>query len=575
MVAPVQQHRAVSIGNSVLVAGGLNGGATVSAAELYDPSNGLGCTSGTQCASGFCVNGVCCDTACNQGCGACNLAGKVGVCSAIASGTLCRGAAGPCDVPENCTGSSVSCPANTFVAGGTTCRGAAGECDLAEVCTGTSADCPPDAKKAAAAACGDDGNGCTSDQCDGTSDACGHPNACAGFQVCASNACCTPLSCAAAMRECGSVSDGCGGTLNCGSCPNTSHCSVAGQCVPDPSIGHAATGVDVCEELVEDLTIIVSQSGCNYPSITDCLNPLDPAPPECCIPGLPSNFCFVDPGCLAYQFIQQIEQTIKAGQIYCSADAFNAENFAEALVGGHIENLSNILANGTIPFSIDELYHLYLDILTEAGRNIPGNVQTIIADLVSPIYNNGATGFAFTDMQNVKIVSSDLPTASKLLPGGRLAITLGPVIVVRADLYNALTDPANAGITTNQLLNQSVVDTCCTEGSTVLCMSGGAQCTPSPDFLDGVDKMIHELVHVKQYRNLGQEGFLATYALSTIDYWAQHKADNVNSAFELEAYSYEAQIASVTGGNYCLSEKPYDDAQLSHFVPPGGPITCM
>ena len=33
--------------------------------------------------------------------------------------------------------------------------------------------------------------------------------------------------------------------------------------------------------------------------------------------------------------------------------------------------------------------------------------------------------------------------------------------------------------------------------------------------------------------------------------------------------------ASVTGGNYCLSEKPYDDAQLSHFVPPGGPITCM
>ena len=60
-----------------------------------------------------------------------------------------------------------------------------------------------------------------------------------------------------------------------------------------------------------------------------------------------------------------------------------------------------------------------------------------------------------------------------------------------------------------------------------------------------------------------------------IDYWAQHKADNVNSAFELEAYSYEAEIASVTGGNYCLSEKPYDDAQLSHFVPPGGPITCM
>ena len=215
-----------------------------------------------------------------------------------------------------------------------------------------------------------------------------------------------------------------------------------------------------------------------------------------------------------------------------------------------------------------QLYHLYIDILTTAGQNIPSNVQSIISDLVSPVYNNGATGFAFSDMQNVKIASSDFPTAGNLLPGGRLAITQGPVIVLRSDFYNALTDPANAGITTNDLLNQPVANVLCTEGT-------AAGCTPSPDFLDGVDKLIHELVHVKQYRNFGQEGFLTTYALSTIDYWAQHKADNVNSDQELEAYSYEAEIAGITGGNYGLSEKPYDDGQLSQFNPPLGPVNCM
>jgi hypothetical protein len=630
MVAPVQQHLAVSIGSSVLVAGGINGGATVNAAELYDPSNGLRCTSGSQCASGFCVNGVCCDTACNQGCGACNLTGKVGVCSPIASGTLCRGVAGPCDVPESCSGTSVVCPADTFLDGGTTCRLAAGECDLTENCTGTGPACPPDlklatgtpcpddgnvcttdlcdgtnaicqhaagnagticrtaagecdvaeacsgassacpadAKKSGGTACTDDGNGCTNDRCDGANDACGHPNACLASQVCASNACCTPQTCAGAKRECGQAADGCGGTLNCGTCPNASHCNVSGACVPDPSVAGLPTGVDVCELLVQDLTVFTPIAKCH-----DCeLNPFvkfPPDPPECCNFINPGACLTPDlfPECTFLQFIDQVEQIIAAGQVYCSSNAFSAENFVDALVGGQIQNEAAVVAAG-LPASIDVLYHLYLEILVAAGRPIPANVQTIIADLVSPVYDGGATGFSFADLQNVKIVSSDLPAAGKFIPSSRLAITLGPVIVVRSDLYNALTDPANAGITTNALLNQPVVDVLCTEGTTT-------GCARSPDFLDGVDKLIHELVHRKQYDILGEEGFLQTYALSTIDYWAEHKADNVNSAFELEAYSYEAKIAQVTGGNYCLSEKPYDDGQLQSFIPPPPKVVCM
>jgi hypothetical protein len=176
MNAPVQAHRVALLGGgTVLVAGGVNGSTTVSAAEVYDGSSGLSCTSASQCASGFCVGGVCCDTACNGGCGACNLTGKVGICSPITSGTVCRASVSVCDVAETCNGTSVTCPTDGFAPATTGCRAAAGECDLAENCTGSSASCPADAKKTSGTACTDDGNVCTKDQCDGTSTACQHP----------------------------------------------------------------------------------------------------------------------------------------------------------------------------------------------------------------------------------------------------------------------------------------------------------------------------------------------------------------------------------------------------------------
>jgi hypothetical protein len=41
---------------------------------LTDLANGAACGAGPQCKSGFCVDGVCCDKACNNGCMACSKA---------------------------------------------------------------------------------------------------------------------------------------------------------------------------------------------------------------------------------------------------------------------------------------------------------------------------------------------------------------------------------------------------------------------------------------------------------------------------------------------------------------------
>lgn len=50
-------------------------------------SNGQTCTSGSQCASGFCVDGVCCNEACGGACKACNQTGRIGTCSSFVAGT--------------------------------------------------------------------------------------------------------------------------------------------------------------------------------------------------------------------------------------------------------------------------------------------------------------------------------------------------------------------------------------------------------------------------------------------------------------------------------------------------------
>lgn len=74
----------------------------------------------------------------------------------------------------------------------------------------------------AAGACGS-----MSDNCGGTID-CG---TCGSGQTCNANACCAPTTCAALGATCGSISDGCGGTLDCGTC-SSGVCSGNSCCTP-------------------------------------------------------------------------------------------------------------------------------------------------------------------------------------------------------------------------------------------------------------------------------------------------------------------------------------------------------
>jgi hypothetical protein len=88
---------------------------------VEDLPQGSACTQDAQCQSGFCVDEVCCESACGGGaandCQACGVAagGTVdGTCGAVRAeaAVVCRPSAVACDVAEVCDGSGLSCPAD-------------------------------------------------------------------------------------------------------------------------------------------------------------------------------------------------------------------------------------------------------------------------------------------------------------------------------------------------------------------------------------------------------------------------------------------------------------------------------
>src|SRR5436190_321065 len=120
------------------------------------------------CGNGIVDAGEDCDEAASNGTASSCCSAS---CRFVKAATVCRAAAGVCDVAETCPGNSGSCPADAVKTADTVCRAAGDVCDKAETCDGSSTACPPDAKQPATTPCTADSNPCTLDQCDGTGNA--------------------------------------------------------------------------------------------------------------------------------------------------------------------------------------------------------------------------------------------------------------------------------------------------------------------------------------------------------------------------------------------------------------------
>jgi len=260
---------------------------------------GQTCAVGTDCGSGNCVNSTCCGAAScddNAACttdscatsdgtckhtiaagscligGSCYAAGAstspakpCQVCAPTTSatawspanaGTVCRAAAGPCDVAEKCTGLSVDCPTDGLAPSTTVCRASADVCDVAETCSGSSAACPTDGFALATKVCRASTGVCdVAETCTGAGAAC-PPNSSAvdGTPCSDGNACtkgdqCTGGKCGGTTYSCNDnlacTSDSCDGNGGCTHTPTAGNCFIAGACYVSGAI-NPSNSCQVC-----------------------------------------------------------------------------------------------------------------------------------------------------------------------------------------------------------------------------------------------------------------------------------------------------------------------------------------
>ena len=195
----------------VLVAGGFNW-TTLSnvalvrdSAELFEPqADGTSCTLGSECASTFCVDGVCCESACDATCSSCSAAlnGVAdGSCLPTTPGTdpdadCAFSAQSTCGLDGQCDGAG----ACRFWAAGTSC----GAAD----CTGSTATTP---ECDGAGTCNPNSVSCAPYACDGAS--CG--TSCTGDGDCASGSTCN-MSTSQCETSADAGVDGAGGAAGAG-----------------------------------------------------------------------------------------------------------------------------------------------------------------------------------------------------------------------------------------------------------------------------------------------------------------------------------------------------------------------
>jgi hypothetical protein len=172
--------------------------------------NGESCDTSTACTSGFCVDHLCCDTACNGVCEACDVAGSKGTCAAVPADTdpamecSAMSLSGPDGgTPLPYIDGGINTPDGGFIAMDAPCGGA---CDGARACK------YPGKEKSCGESFCNDASLQLSFACNGTGSCTLQPTTCNAY-ACTTSACAT---------SCTSQSD----------CLPDHFCNGSGQCVP-------------------------------------------------------------------------------------------------------------------------------------------------------------------------------------------------------------------------------------------------------------------------------------------------------------------------------------------------------
>ena len=199
-------------------------------------SDGRPCTASSQCVNNNCVDGVCCNVACNGQCQACDIPdgmGNLGVCQTVMSGaphgtrTACTGTGTTCG--GSCKGTPTACTYTpTTTKCNSSCKSSSTETDF--FCSGTGT----------CSATGTDLACSGGFICSGTSclTSCGATSMCQSPYVCMAPSC---TLCGNGVKDGGETDIDCGGASCSKKCAVNKMCSVGTDCVTGSCISGLCT----------------------------------------------------------------------------------------------------------------------------------------------------------------------------------------------------------------------------------------------------------------------------------------------------------------------------------------------
>lgn len=304
---------------------------------------------------------------------------------------------------------------------------------------------------------------------------------------------------------------------------------------------------DVCVEVLQDFWIppvMGTERTClGFP---ECLgvNLVDPLAPAgiCCMPGI----CMSYPTCtVAKNIIVAAGYVAHANEVHCFQTTPEDlwQLWLDGLVSLGGDALSGGLLDATMQLAEADIEHLSL-----AGTSLPLHVRNILKEMVASIYDNGVTGFEYRSLDDVKVLRESYnPSTDAWLNGGHPAITLGHLIVLEDALVNELLNTDRNVMTLDDLRR------------------GGG----STEFMQALNTLLHEMVHVKQYERLGMRTFLKDYVID-VALSGGYGFDK----FEQEAIGYEARVFGVLGSRFCESIKGHVNSSIVTYNVPAILLTC-
>ena len=225
--------------------------------------------------------------------------------------------------------------------------------------------------------------------------------------------------------------------------------------------------------------------------------------------------CLASPDCVLHDLIVTVAEHYEEGLVWkCEPQDLDPAVEFQKWLEGQIAALPDLLLPGAGRAAEAEINTMKL-----SAAAIPANVRSQLMALIGQS-SVGPAKWDATDRDSARLLSNSNAMARPYLREGFGAITLGDLVIMRDTHFQRLTDP--------------------TRNFTLAQYSAGG--VPA-DYADSILTLIHELVHVRQYKDRGGfQAFVTSYGLeSTI-----HEYSDISK--EREAVAYEMAVAQTIPG---------------------------